>query len=168
MANKADDDNQPHMSQEMTMAKAPTLRTRLTMIKSDIIKSFQDLGVVTHKPPRSKDNRASIAWDLFVAYTLKASAEVRYKKAAKAAVVANIMFDHEAHPLPPGTKQVIYAGDQVTVSVEVRTPYEKVDTDKLVSFLIGRNVNAKDLHDAVAHATTITKPAHVFRAELTE
>lgn len=149
------------------MAKAPTKRSPLPMLKSNIIKDFESLGIETHKPPRSKDNRALIAWEFFTSYVLKACAQARYNKAAKEAVKAGVIFDHEKDPSPVGTKTVCYAGDQITVSVEVRQPYEKVDPDKLCSYLRGKGVSQQYLDEARAYATSMTKAPHVFRAELT-
>jgi hypothetical protein len=155
------------MSQEMTMAKAPTKRSPLPMLKSNIIRDFELLGIETHKPPRSKDNRALIAWEFFTSYTLKACAEARYKKAAKEAIKVGVIFDHEKEPLAAGTKDVCYAGDHITVNVEVRQPYAKVDPEKLCGYLRGKGVSQQYLDEALAYATSMTKAPHVFRAELT-
>ena len=163
--NSCTNNSNAHMSQEMTMAPSPKARvTALNLLKSNIDADFDKLGTKKQTPPPSKNNLAAIAWEFFISHTLQVRASARYKAATKEAVKAGVLFDHEKEPLEAGTKKEIYNRDSIVVSVEVRSPYEKVDVDKMISYLVGKGVNEEVLNEGRKFASTMTRAPHIFKA----
>lgn len=129
--------------------------------------AFNDIGRTgATAQPRSKDNRAPIAWRLFIARHLEMLAAARLKVAKRDAIEAGVMFDPDKSPRAPGTQELIYTGDQVGVWLEVRAPGTRVDADRMVQFLRDKKVAWKTIQEAVSYATVENKPAHVFKVSL--
>lgn len=115
--------------------------------------------------PETKNNRAPIAWELWVSSHLASVAKGRYEQAKKAALNAGIIFDHFKTPHEPGYEH-IYEDDVVEVWLKVNKPSRSYDVDKLCSYLIGRGVSKKAINEALVHASTQGKAAHTFTASL--
>lgn len=112
--------------------------------------------------PKNEDNRAPLVWEYHIAKHVLRRAE-RWRKEAEAALVkAGILPDAETNPQAPGKYGNIYNDGVVSIDMEVRSPSNRVDTDKLVSYLSSKGVDGKLLYDAVEQATTIGRGAHVF------
>jgi hypothetical protein len=124
-----------------------TARTK-TQLVDKVNTCFTNIGITNGaKMPRSGDNREPIA--------CKANAE-------DAAVKAGLILDKEANPRPSGTKEVLFNGELVSISLEVRKASTRVDVDKLIAFLASKKIPAALLTEAVDYATFETRPAHVF------
>lgn len=131
--------------------------------------AFDAIGTSAEtKMPRRKggDNRASIAWEYFVSWYLASRARVRHETAKKHAAVAGIIFDHVNHPREEGTNEEIYHGEHVSVWLEVKRGYTRVDPDRMSTYLINKGVDPKLVTDAYMHASTKTRPAHEFKPSL--
>jgi hypothetical protein len=116
--------------------------------------------------PKSKKNTEAVAWELFTASLLLRVADARKAAAQKNAVTAGVIFDHAAHPMPPGTNALVYAGDVVEIAVGVTAPLERYDVPGLLGALAKAGVPPKTLAKAVkAHCDT-TRAAHTFKATL--
>jgi hypothetical protein len=116
--------------------------------------------------PKSSDNREPAAWELYVAHHVLSLATKRKEQAEKAAIAAGVIIDKEKHPRPGGTREVVFNGDVVSVSLEVRQPSERVSAPLLCDYLNNKGVSRQLLDEAVAAVTTTTKPAHVFSTML--
>ncbi len=118
------------------------------------------------KMPPSTSNTDSYAYDYWVAQQLVALANKRKEQAEKAAVKAGVLLDKEKNPQPEGNKQVVYHGDNVAISLAVSNAAERVNADKLIAYLAEHDVDAQLLNDAIANATSKSRPAHVFTTYL--
>jgi hypothetical protein len=118
------------------------------------------------KMPPSERNDEPIAYELWLAHHLASLANKRKQQAEASAVAAGIINDKEKEPKPAGTREVLYNGNVVSVQLEVRQPSTRVDADKLLNYLTQRGVNIKLLQEAVAQASSETRPAHVFSTML--
>lgn len=130
----------------------------------DVINTtFASLGNANGmRMPRSGNNLEPLAWDLFVAKHLFSLAEKRKDSAEWAAVKAGLIIDKEKNPKPPGTREVIYNGDIVSISLEVRSGSMRVNAKIMREYLISKSVSQKLIDEAEAAASTATRPAHVF------
>jgi hypothetical protein len=88
-------------------------------------------------------------------------AEKRRKDAEAALVKAGILPDAEKNPQAPGKYGNIYNDGVVSIDMEVRTPSNRVDYEKMVSYLEAHGVDTGLLYNAVAEATTTGRGAHV-------
>lgn len=146
------------------MALSSRLKNRLM---DAINMSFANIGNQKPTlPPRSSENTASIAWDLFVSNHLLALAKKRKDVAHGNAVRAGIIFDHIRQPRTPGDSGMIYTGDQVGVYLVVRSPGKRVNVDKYEAYLLHTGVSQETLDVARMHATEESKPAHEFKVSL--
>jgi hypothetical protein len=129
--------------------------------------SFAKLGTANGTVmPKSTSNLEPIAWNLWCAHHLATLANKRKERAEADAVKAGVIIDKEKDPQPAGTRTVLYNGDLVSVALEVRQPATRVSTDKVIEYLANHGVPGGLLDDAVAHATSTTRPAHVFSTML--
>jgi hypothetical protein len=139
-----------------------TARTK-TQLVDKVNTCFTNIGITNGaKMPRSGDNREPIAWELWLGYHLARLASKRKANAEDAAVKAGLILDKEANPRPSGTKEVLFNGELVSISLEVRKASTRVDVDKLIAFLASKKIPAALLTEAVDYATFETRPAHVF------
>jgi len=128
---------------------------------------FADIGKKNGtRMPASTSNTDSYAYDLWVAQQLVALANKRKEHAEKAAIKAGVLLDKEKNPQPEGSKQVVYSGDNVAISLAVSNAATRVNTDKLIAYLAEHDVDAQLLHDAIASASSKSRPAHVFSTYL--
>jgi predicted lipoprotein len=146
------------------MALSSRVKNKLT---DTVNTCFAKIGAVNGtKMPASGNNREPIAYELWLAHQLATLANKRKTRAEAEAVKAGIINDKEKEPKPAGTREVLFNGDVVSVQLEVRQPTTRVDHEKLVDFLVNKGVNLKWLQEAVEHASTETRPAHVFSTML--
>ena len=128
---------------------------------------FADIGKKNGtRMPASTSNTDSYAYDLWVAQQLVALANKRKEHAEKAAIKAGVLLDKEKNPQPEGSKQVVYSGDNVAISLAVSNAATRVNVDKLLERLIFAGVNPDIIEDAVANASSKSRPAHVFSTYL--
>ena len=118
------------------------------------------------KMPKSENNNESAAWEFFVAQHLMSMATKRKDVAEKDAITAGVIIDKEKEPKPEGTREVIYNGDVVSVALEVRTGGTRVAANVLIDYLESKGVSKKLLAEALAAATSKSRPAHVFTTML--
>jgi hypothetical protein len=129
--------------------------------------TFASLGHANGmRMPKSGNNLEPYAWDLWLAHHVLSLATKRKEQAEKAAIAAGVIIDKEKHPRPGGTREVVFNGDVVSVSLEVRYPSARVDAVKMAEYLTAHGVSSTVVSDAMSHATTMTKPAHVFSTML--
>lgn len=141
-----------------------TARVKNKLI-DDINTFFKTIGTTTSTRPAKvvKRNTAVIAWEFFIAKHLHTMASARRKKATEEAIAAGIIFDHEKHPREPGTDEIVYEDDYLSVFVTVSKPSVRINPDMLIKYLDTR-IDTKLLDAAVKHATFETRPAHEFKA----
>ena len=118
------------------------------------------------KMPASTSNTDSYAYDLWVAQQLVALANKRKEHAEKEAIKAGVLLDKEKNPQPEGSKQVVYHGDNVAISLAVSNAATRVDVNKVVNYLIEKGVSIGIIDCAIAHASSKSRPAHVFSTYL--
>ena len=118
------------------------------------------------KMPKSERNDESAAWELFVAQHLMSMATKRKDTAEKDAIAAGVIIDKEKDPKPEGTREVIYNGDVVSIALEVRAAGSRVAANIMMDYLASKGVSQKLLAEALAAATTKSRPAHVFTTML--
>jgi hypothetical protein len=118
------------------------------------------------KMPSSTSNTDSYAYDYWVAQQLVALANKRKEQAEKAAVKAGVLIDKEKNPQPEGSKSVVYNGDIMSISLAVSNAAERVNADKLLAYLAENGVPDDILEEAIAHASSKSRPAHVFTTYL--
>jgi hypothetical protein len=129
--------------------------------------SFTNIGHTTGmKMPKSDNNNEHAAWELFVAQHLLSMATKRKDTAEKDAIAAGVIIDKEKAPKPEGTREVIYNGDVVSISLEVRTGGTRVSVNVMSDYLAEKGVPQKLLMEAMAFATSKSRPAHVFTSML--
>ena len=129
--------------------------------------AFANIGKANGtKMPPSTNNSDSYAYDLWVAHQLVALANKRKELAEKACIKAGIMLDKEKDPRPEGTKEVLFNGDNVAISLAVSNAATRVDVNKVVSYLIEKGVSIGIIDCAIANASSKSRPAHVFSTYL--
>src|SRR5436190_7283082 len=116
--------------------------------------------------PASTSNTDSYAYDLWVAQQLVALANKRKEHAEKEAIKAGVLLDKEKNPQPEGSKQVVYHGDNVAISLAVSNAATRVNVDKVLTYLEGCGISADLLADAKHNASSKSRPAHVFSTYL--
>lgn len=114
------------------------------------------------KMPRSGNNLEPYAWELFVAKHVLRLAEKRKDDAEAACAKAGLINDKEKNPKPAGTREIIFTGNVVSISLEVRNASPRVSHTKMVDYLLEHGVKQEVLDEAVKAATSLSKPAHVF------
>jgi hypothetical protein len=125
--------------------------------------AFKKIGMSNGtKMPTSTNNQDTYAYDLWVSQQLVALANKRKLEAEKKAILAGVIFDKEKDPKPEGTKELLFHGDNVSVSVSVNAASNRVDVDKLLAYLEDIGIESIVLDAARARATTKSRPAHVF------
>jgi hypothetical protein len=129
--------------------------------------AFSNIGKANGtKMPPSTNNSDSYAYDLWVAHQLVSLANKRKELAEKACIKAGIMLDKEKDPRPEGTKEVLFTGDNVAISLAVNNAAMRINNEKLVAYLAEHGVPGGILDEAIAHATSKSRPAHVFSTYL--
>jgi hypothetical protein len=129
--------------------------------------AFANIGKANGtKMPPSTNNSDSYAFDLWVAHQLVSLANKRKELAEKACIKAGIMLDKEKDPRPEGTKEVLFNGENVAISLAVSNAATRVNPDKLIEELFKRGVDSHLLNDAIANASSKSRPAHVFSTYL--
>jgi hypothetical protein len=118
------------------------------------------------KMPPSTNNADSYAYDLWVSHQLVSLANKRKELAEKACIKAGIMLDKEKDPRPEGTKEVLFSGDNVAISLNVSGAATRINTEKLLAYLVEHGVPNKTLDEAIASASSKSRPAHVFSTYL--
>jgi len=136
-------------------------------LMSNINSVFGVIGTTTETRPTriSKNNTALVAWEFFVASHLQTMAQARRKKARELAIEAGVLFDSDKEPRDPGTNDTVYEDENMFITVTVKNPATRINTDILLEQLVGK-VSKQVLDDAVAKATFETKPAHEFKVTL--
>lgn len=125
--------------------------------------TFASLGNANGmRMPKSDNNLEYLAWELLVAKHVLSLAEKRKDNAENAAAKAGVINDKEKNPKPAGTREIIFSGNVVSVSVEVRNPSSRINVVRVTDYLTAHGVSQKLIDEAVEQATTMTKPAHVF------
>ena len=128
---------------------------------------FADIGKKNGtRMPASTSNTDSYAYDLWVAQQLVALANKRKEHAEKAAIKAGVLLDKEKNPQPEGSKQVVYNGDNVAISLAVSNAAARISIEKLLAYLTEHGVPGGLLDDAIANASSKSRPAHVFSTYL--
>lgn len=129
--------------------------------------TFASIGTANGmKMPRSGNNREQYAWELFIAQYLHALAGKRKDAAEKMAIANGVIFNKDTDPKPAGTKEVVFSGEVVLTSVEVRSGAKRVDHKMFVDYLIDHGVKRELIEVAANTATVTNKPAHVFSTML--
>ena len=129
--------------------------------------AFANIGKANGtKMPPSTNNSDSYAYDLWVAHQLVALANKRKELAEKACIKAGIMLDKEKDPRPEGTKEVLFNGDNVAISLAVSNAAMRINNEKLLAYLAENGVPGDVLEEAIAHASSKSRPAHVFSTYL--
>ena len=129
--------------------------------------AFSNIGKVNGtKMPPSTNNSDSYAFDLWIAHQLVALANKRKELAEKACIKAGIMLDKEKDPRPEGTKEVLFTGDNVAISLAVSNAAMRINNEKLLAYLAEHGVPGGILDEAIAHASSKSRPAHVFSTYL--
>ncbi len=93
-------------------------------------------------------------------------AEARRKRATVVAVRLGILPDHEKHPLPVGTCEVVYADDGLVISVTVLEPIAGIDHAGYVADLLKAGVKPAVIKRLDKRHKTETRPAHRFTSSL--
>src|SRR4029079_9203596 len=128
---------------------------------------FADIGKKNGtRMPTSTSNTDSYAYDLWVAQQLVALANKRKEHAEKATIKVGVLLDKQKNPQPEGSKQVIYNGDNVAISLAVSNAAARISIEKLLAYLTEHGVPGGLLDDAVANALSKSRPAHVFSTYL--
>lgn len=144
------------------MTVTSRVRNRIT---DAINMAFSAVGVSADTcSPQSRDNKAPIAWEYFIAGHLTALASGRFKKAKADAIKAGILFDHDEHPKPTGMYEPLYDGEHIAIELEVKRPSQRVNASKMSEYLVAKGVSPKLLADATEFATSTNRAAHVFTA----
>lgn len=112
--------------------------------------------------PSSERNEEPIAYELWLASQLSTLADKRKALAQTVAAREGVINDKEKDPKPPGTREVIYNGDVVSIALEVRQPATRVDADRMIDFLIQKGISSKLLFEAKDYATVQNRASHVF------
>ena len=129
--------------------------------------AFSNIGKANGtKMPPSTNNSDSYAFDLWIAHQLVALANKRKELAEKACIKAGIMLDKEKDPRPEGTKEVLFSGDNVAISLAVSNAAMRINNEKLVAYLAEHGVPGSILDEAIASASSKSRPAHVFSTYL--
>jgi hypothetical protein len=145
-----------------------TLSTRMVKILEDKINTcFQSIGATNGtRMPKSTNNREPIAWEYWLANHLARYADKRQKEAEAAAIAEGLIFDKVKNPMPPGTNQVLFNGEVVSISIRVSDPQTQVNVTDLVAFLRKKGVKPALLDEAIEAATKEKRAAHRFDASL--
>jgi len=114
------------------------------------------------KMPQSTNNLDTYAYDLWVAHQLVALANKRKLLAEKQAVLSGVMIDKEKDPRPEGTNDVLFTGDNVSVTLKVSNAANRVDSTVFFNYLADKGVPHELLIAALNEASTKSRPAHVF------
>jgi hypothetical protein len=126
--------------------------------------TFYKLGYANGmQMPPSDSNTEPAAWKMWVAYHLARIAD-KYKDSAEwEAAQAGIIPDKEKNPQMPGNYGIIYSGDNVSISLEVRKSSERIDARKLIDILLAAGIDKDVLNNAVRAATKPSgRGAHMF------
>lgn len=84
--------------------------------KAAVQKSFSKIGKTNGSAaPDSTDNRASVAWELFVSKELKSAAEKRYDVAKEAAKIAGVLDEEKVRE---GTEVTTYENEHLNISLK--------------------------------------------------
>ena len=118
------------------------------------------------KMPKAEGNREPLAYELWCAQHLASLATKRKEQAEAAAIAGGVIFDKEKNPKEGGTKEVIYNGEIVVVSVDVRNGATRVDAAAMATYLMEHNVAPLLVQEAMSYATKHNRPAHVFNSML--
>jgi len=143
------------------------LTTRAKNILMDEVNvTFNDIG--KKLPIRSKSNTEAAAWEYFIASHLYKRATDRRKEAVALAVDAGVFFDSDNAEMQrePGTQEIVYQGDLVSVTLSVAKPRVILDQKLLVDELVRRGVRKDVIAAAIDRASRDAKPGHQFTASL--
>lgn len=120
--------------------------TDLLLKQAALDKAFQKIGTTNGTGPlESRDNRSSIAYELYVADKLASLADARKKKAKEAAQEAGILGDKST--FVPGTAVQVYDNEYLEIVAKTSNPASRIDKTALENELVkalGRN-KATDL-----------------------
>lgn len=134
---------------------------------AEINDAFAAIGTATiaAMPPSQRNNEPQ-AWEYHVASHLLRIAEARKTAAARSAVKAGILFDHEKRPCSAGTNALVYAGDVVEIRVAVTTPASRLDAVAFVADLEERGVSRELLDKLLTAHTKQNRAPHKFTSSL--
>ncbi len=150
------------MAQSSRQKKAP--KVNKSPSKAEIIDSFntqfKKIGEVMPQLPGA-DNRTPLLWDYFRHHHLCSYARATLDANKKQLVREGIIFDPEKEQRSVG-EHVLHSG-VLSVLLTVKKPGNRIDADKLVSFLAQKGVKQGLLTEAIEYATFQTRPAHEFK-----
>lgn len=144
-------------------------RSIATKITNAINVAFKKIGTSngTLLPPAPKQkNTEPLVWDYHVASQLLRVATARKKEAFEECVKAGVVTDTDKHPLPEGTKETVFTGTAVSISVNVKTARLTLDADKFVEELVLHGIDKKLVDDCRALASKRARPAHEYSTSL--
>ena len=122
--------------------------------KAKALTAFDKIGKSNgSSPPESADNRASIAYEYYVADFLASAADKRKKEAKVAAINAGI----EAVDPKPGDNKIVYENEHMTITARTASPASRIDASKLRTELI--KLHGSDEADKIIRAATVENKA---------
>ena len=150
------------MAQSSRQKKATKVKPPPT--KAEIIDrfntAFRSIGADMPQLPGA-DNRTPMLWEYFKHHHLRSYANGALETDKKLLIREGIIFDPEKEQRPVGD-HVMHHG-VISVTLNVKKPGQRVDTNKLVEYLEQHGVSKALLLDATIHASFETRPAHEFK-----
>lgn len=138
-----------------------TLRSDAHLIKANAIKQFQRIGtsMPNTQAPQSNDNRSGLAFEYFIADSLKAVAEKR-RDAAKAACLEAGVFI-APHELSVGEERESFRDDNIVVTGKKANPATRIDKTELFNVL-AKKYGAEEARSIIAQATKENAPSVTY------
>lgn len=124
---------------------------------------FAQLGTVT---PRGTPRKDLALHEYWVASSLRAWAEPRYRRALAALVELRVIRDPERFPEPVGTSRDVATGGFVSVRLTVAEPQERLDLPGFLADLEAAGVKRALIKRLRAKHTSVARAAHVFKPSL--
>ena len=130
--------------------------------------AFDKVGAVNGTAmPKSGNNLDPIAYELYVAQTLKRLCDARLESAKDRSIAAGVMFDTNVTRLPAGTVRTVYAGDIVQVGVTTKKPSTTFDRKRAETILCALfPKNADKVKEVFEECSKETAVPHTFSASL--
>ncbi len=126
--------------------------------KASALKAFDKIGKSNGTaPPESQDNRASIAYEYFIADALAGYATKRKEKAKKDAEAAGLLGEEKK----PGDTVETYTNEHLTISARTAQPVERLDKTVLFNNL-SKKYGAQEALAIIADATVENKAATTY------
>lgn len=115
---------------------------------------------------RKKPSAALAARRLCDAQLGRREAEKEWDASISSAVKTGVIPDHIANPEPAGTSRVVYADDEIQISLAVVAPIVGINFAGFVASLLKAGVDAKLIARNTKRHRTETKAAHRFTCSL--